>query len=370
MIPFLNLQALNARHTDELKDAFARVLASGTFILGAELVSFEAEFAAYCGVRHAIGVANGLDALTLIFRAYLSLGLLCEGDEVIVPANTFMASVLAISENRLVPVLVEPDPHTFNLDPFTVAQAITPATRAILAVHLYGQVSAMQELLALARAHQLLVVEDAAQAHGACYQGVHAGALGDAAGFSFYPGKNLGALGDAGAITTNDDALAICLRSLRNYGSSQKYQFEQAGINSRLDELQAAFLRTKLPYLDSDTAIRRRIAAAYLGGISNPLLQLPQVSDPHAHVWHLFVIRTPARERFQAWLAEHQIQTLIHYPVAPHQQPACAALTPQSLPQPLPLCEQIHAQVISLPLSPLLTEVEVEHIIWACNSFR
>jgi dTDP-4-amino-4,6-dideoxygalactose transaminase len=366
MIPFLNLKSINEQYTDKLKEAFARVLDSGWYIMGNELNAFEAEFASYCGTQHAIGVANGLDALVLVLRAWKELGKLRAGDEVIVQANTYIASILAITENDLVPVLVEPDPVTFNLDPARVSAAITSKTKAILPVHLYGQLSPMPELLAIAQQHQLLVLEDCAQAHGAEIDGRRAGNWGDAAGFSFYPGKNLGALGDAGAITTNDDELAQTLKALRNYGSHKKYENLYQGVNSRLDELQAALLRVKLPHLPAETARRQEIALAYRQGIQNPLIVLPAVRDELQHVWHLFVIRTEHRAQLQVWLNEQGVQTLIHYPIPPHQQKAYSSWADLSL----PMTEQLHQQVLSLPLDPTMSQQDIQTVIDAVNGFQ
>lgn len=366
MIPFLDLKSINTQYAEELKNACSKVIDSGWYIMGTELTAFEQEFAAYCGTKYAIGVANGLDALTLVLRAWKALGRLKTGDEVIVQANTYIASILAITENDLVPVLVEPDPVTFNLASETVAAAITPNTKAILPVHLYGQLSPMPDLLAIAREHNLLVLEDCAQAHGAEIQGKRAGNWGDAAGFSFYPGKNLGALGDGGAITTNHDELAQTIKALRNYGSHKKYENLYQGVNSRLDEIQAAMLRVKLPYLEAETIRRQQIAQAYRSGITNPLVTLPNVIDELAHVWHLFVVRCEKREALQAYLAEQGIQTLIHYPVAPHKQQAYSQWNSISL----PLTEEIHQQVLSLPLDPTMSDESVAKVIAAVNGFN
>lgn len=366
MIPFLNLKSINEQYADKLKEAFARVLDSGWYIMGNELNAFETEFASYCGTQHAIGVANGLDALVLVLRAWKEIGKLRAGDEVIVQANTYIASILAITENDLVPVLVEPDRVTFNLDPARVSAAITSKTKAILPVHLYGQLSPMPELLAIAQQHQLLILEDCAQAHGAEIGGRRAGNWGDAAGFSFYPGKNLGALGDAGAITTNDDELAQTLKALRNYGSHKKYENLYQGVNSRLDELQAALLRVKLPHLPAETARRQEIALAYRQGIQNPLIVLPAVLDELQHVWHLFVIRTEHRVQLQTWLNEQGVQTLIHYPIPPHQQKAYSSWADLSL----PMTEQLHQQVLSLPLDPTMSNNDISVVINAMNNFK
>ena len=365
-IPFLSLKDINARHADELKAAAARVIDSGWYILGQEVAAFEQEFADYCGVRHAIGVGNGLDALSLILRGYKALGALHDGDEVIVPANTFIASFLAITESGLVPVPVEPDPLSFNLDPSRVAEAIGPRTRAIMAVHLYGQLADMVALGKLAERHGLLLIEDAAQAHGASCGERKAGAFGHAAGFSFFPAKNLGALGDGGAIVTNDSVLAARVAALRNYGSEVKYQHLYQGINSRLDELQAALLRVKLQYLDEDIARRRRVAKRYREGIRHPLIILPEVVGEARHVWHLFVVRCAQREALQQHLAAHGVHSQVHYPVPPHRQLAYPALHTLQL----PLTEQLHREVLSLPIGPTLRDEDVERVVAACQSFE
>ncbi|MFQ2472377.1 DegT/DnrJ/EryC1/StrS family aminotransferase [Aeromonas caviae] len=366
MITFLDLQAVNHQYHQELKAACARVIDSGWYIMGNELNEFEIEFARYCGTKHAIGVANGLDALNLVLRAWKELGKLQSGDEVIVQANTYIASILAITENDLVPVLVEPNPETFNLEPTQVKAAITSRTKAILPVHLYGQLSPMPELMAIAAEFDLLVLEDCAQAHGAELQGKRAGNWGHAAGFSFYPGKNLGALGDAGAVTTNEDELAQTIRALRNYGSHKKYENLYQGVNSRLDEIQAAMMRVKLPYLEGETARRQSIAHSYRTRITNSLVKLPSVEHERTHVWHLFVIRSEVREQLQQWLSEQGIQTLIHYPIPPHKQNAY----PEFQDYRLPLTEQIHQQVLSLPMDPTMSDEAVTRVIDAVNGFK
>lgn len=370
MIPFLDLKSINATYREELIVACTRVIDSGWYIAGNELSQFEKAFAEYCGTKHCIGVANGLDALILTLRAWKQLGKLKDGDEVIVPANTYIASILAITENDLVPVLVEPDATSLNLCPQKVQAAISAKTRAILPVHLYGQLADMPALMSIARKHGLLVLEDSAQAHGASIDGRKAGNLGDASGFSFYPGKNLGALGDAGAITTNDDELAQTLRAIRNYGSHEKYKNLYQGVNSRLDEIQAAMLSVKLKYLDEQTAHRRKIAQLYMDGIKNPAITLPLVlgSAPvklENHVWHLFVVRCQDRNALQKHLADHGIQTLIHYPIPPHQQQAYSEWKTKHL----PLTELIHKQVLSLPMGPALTIEEAKKVIAVINDF-
>lgn len=366
MLSFLDLKAINQLYKQELIQVFERVLDSGWYIQGKELESFESKFAEYCGVKHAIGVANGLDALILVLRAWKKMGLLQDGDEVIVPSNTYIASILAISENCLTPVLVEPNLDTFNIDPENIKKAITDRTKVILPVHLYGQLCPMPEIMQIAKQFGLLVLEDSAQAHGAMLNGIKAGAWGNAAGFSFYPGKNLGALGDAGAITTNDSELANNLIALRNYGSHKKYENIFQGINSRLDELQAAILNIKLRYLDAETLRRQHIASCYSNGISNKLVTLPKSAVCTAHVWHLFVVRCARRNDLQSWLESKNIQTLIHYPIPPHKQQAYSEWNKLTF----PVSEKIHSEVISLPLSHVMTDEQIQEVIEAINSFE
>ncbi|HNL81393.1 MAG TPA: DegT/DnrJ/EryC1/StrS family aminotransferase, partial [Agitococcus sp.] len=361
----LDLKTINAQMQEEIEQAALRVLRSGWYILGEELQNFEKQFAQWCGVEHVIGVANGLDALTLTLRAWKELGLIKEGDEVIVPANTYIASILAITENRLKPVLVEPDTITFNIDINKIEAVITSKTRVILPVHLYGRLVDMPALLKLAKQYDLLVLEDAAQAHGAALEGKKAGAWGNAAGFSFYPGKNLGALGDAGAITTNNLELANVLRALRNYGSHKKYHNQYQGVNSRLDEIQAAILAVKLKYLDMQTRQRQAIASAYQYYIANPEIILPHSGVEQQHVWHLFVIKSDKRQQLQAYLHSHGIETGIHYPIAPHQQPAYACFKHMSL----PISEKLHQQVLSLPIWPNMTQQQIECVVSVCQEF-
>lgn len=370
MINFLDLKSINNQYQQELKDACARVIDSGWYIMGKELESFEQNFSDYCGAKYTVGVANGLDALTLVLRAWKELGKLKAGDEVIVQANTYIASILAITENDLVPVFVEPDANTYNLSIEGIKSAITDKTKVILPVHLYGQISPMPEIMAIAQQHGLLVLEDCAQSHGASIEGKKAGNWGDAAGFSFYPGKNLGALGDAGAITTNDDELAKTLQALRNYGSHQKYLNLYQGVNSRLDEIQAAMLNVKLKYLDNETLIRQKVALTYLENINNPLIKLPLTAHEYrnnqqSHVWHLFVIATKHRDLLQKHLTENGIQTLIHYPIPPHKQQAYSQYKQLSL----PITEKIHNEVLSIPIGPTMTNEEIFKVIEACNSF-
>jgi len=358
-IPFLDLKSLNSMHFSEYEQAFDRVVNSGWYIQGDECKAFEQEFTTYCGTKHCIGVANGLDALTLIIRAYKEMGIMQEGDEIIVPANTYIASILAISENRLIPVLVEPDIDTFNLDPTLIEANITAKTKAIMAVHLYGQVAAMDEINVLAKKYKLKVIEDSAQAHGAIYKGKRAGNLGDVSGFSFYPGKNLGALGDGGAVTTNDATLAGIIRALGNYGSKKKYENKYQGVNSRLDEIQAAFLRIKLRYLDQEIQKRREIADYYLENISNENIILPVVNNKESHVWHLFVIRSKNRGILQKQLLDNGIQTMIHYPIPAHKQVAYKAWNDFSF----PITEQIHQEVLSLPAGSHLSIKQVKDTV-------
>lgn len=365
MIPFLDLKSINAQYRDELIEACTRVIDSGWYITGNEVTKFEENFAEYCGTKHAIGVANGLEALILTLRAWKEMGKLHAGDEVIVPSNTYIASILAISANDLIPVLVEPDLNTYNLCPIETKAAITDKTRAILPVHLYGQLADMPALMDIAKQNNLLVLEDSAQSHGASIDGRKAGNWGDAGAFSFYPGKNLGALGDAGAVTTNDDELANTLRALRNYGSHKKYENLFQGVNSRLDEIQAAMLNVKLPYLDNETEHRRKVANAYLEGINNNNIVLPNPAR-ESHVWHVFVIRCKQRDELQRYLAEQGIQTLIHYPIPPHKQQAYKDWNNQSY----PVSEQIHREVLSLPMGPTLSMQDVDKIISAVNKFK
>lgn len=356
-IPFLDLQAPYAELKDEFDVAVARVMASGQYILGAEVAAFEEEFAAYCEARHCIGVGNGLDALHLILRG-LGIG---DGDEVIVPANTYIATWLAVSQAGARVVPIEPDEGTYNLDPTRLEQSITPRTKAIIAVHLYGQPADMDAINAVARAHKLRVIEDAAQAHGARWRRRRVGGLGDAAGWSFYPGKNLGAMGDGGAITTNDDELAARLRVLRNYGSEVKYVNQLKGFNTRLDALQAAVLRVKLRHLDEWNERRKRIARLYLNELEGLNLLLPFVAEESDPVWHLFVVRSREREKLQKELARQGVGTLIHYPIPPHLQAAYAeyGLKEGSL----PVTEAIHREVLSLPMGPHLTIAQAQAII-------
>jgi dTDP-4-amino-4,6-dideoxygalactose transaminase len=362
-IPFLDLRAINNRYKESLEAAFGRVLDSGWFILGKELEAFEREFADYCGSKHCIGVGNGLEALHLILRAF-DIG---PGDEVLVPANTYIATWLAVSYAGARPVPVEPTPGTCNLDPERIGAAITPSTKAILVVHLYGQPADMDPICAVAQRHGLRVIEDAAQAHGARYRGRRTGSLGDAAGFSFYPGKNLGALGDGGAVTTDDDLLAERLCVLRNYGSKIKYHNEEKGYNSRLDELQAALLREKLKALDGENACRSRLAGCYSELLAGSGLMLPVVPEWAEPAWHLYTVRTPLRDALQRHLTDRGIGTMIHYPIPPHLQMAYAELGFTA--GTFPISEAIHNEILSLPMGPHLDEQQVAEVCSAIRSF-
>lgn len=365
MIKFLDLQKINNQYQQELKEAAARVIDSGWYLLGNELELFEQNYASFCGSKYAIGVANGLDALRLIFKAYIEMGVMQKGDEVIIPANTYIASLLAVTDNDLVPVLVEPNSTTYNLDTTKIEAAITAKTKAILTVHLYGQNSINDAMLAICKNHNLKLVEDSAQAHGATYNGKVMGSIGDAAGHSFYPGKNLGALGDAGAVTTNDQVLAKIIAAIRNYGSEKKYENIYRGLNSRLDEIQAAFLNVKLKYIQKDIEARREVANYYLENIKNPEILLPTMLSEEGHVWHLFVIRSSRRDDLQKYLAEKGIQTLIHYPIPPHKQEAYEAYNNLSF----PITEQIHEEVLSLPLSAIITKEDMNKIVKVLNDY-
>ena len=364
-IPFLDFAALNTPHKKEFLGVIADVINGGHYILGEKVGDFEKKFSAYCGVKHTIGTGNGLDALTLIIRAYKETGVFKEGDEILVPANTYIASILSITENRLRPILVEPDIATYNIDVGLLEKHITPRTRGVLVVHLYGQVGYSGEMQAIADKHGLKIIEDSAQAHGAAHNGRKTGGLGDASGFSFYPSKPLGSLGDAGAVTTDDDTLAEVVRALRNYGSHEKYHNKYQGVNSRLDEIHAAVLLAKLKYLDAENERRRAIAKRYLAEITNEKLILPQSESDESHVWHLFVVRTKEREAFQNYLEGKGIGTLIHYPIPPHQQLAYKEWNGDSY----PITEEIHETIVSIPLHSALKEEEVKKIIEACNTF-
>lgn len=366
MIKFLDLQKINLLHQQEIEERLLQVFRSGWYLLGEEVKNFEKNLSQYIGTPNAIGVANGLDALRLIFKAYIGLGIMQKGDEVIVPANTYIASILALSDNGLVPVLVEPDIETYNLDFAKIEEKITSKTKAILLVHLYGQVCWSENLETLAKKYDLKIVEDNAQAIGAEWRGIKTGNLGDAAGFSFYPGKNLGALGDGGAVTTKDDDLAKAIRALANYGSNQKYVNIYQGLNSRLDEIQAAVLDVKLKYIDKENAERRAIAQRYISEIKNEKIILP-IFPNHIleNVWHLFIIRTTEREKLQNYLNENGVQTLIHYPIPTHKQKAYQEWNNLSF----PITEKIHDEVLSLPISPVMSEEDVKKVITVLNQF-
>ena len=366
MIPFLDLKEINLQYTEELKESANRVIESGWYIRGREVERFEDDFAVYCGAEHAIGVANGLDALTIVLRAWKELGKLKDNDEVLVQANTYIASVLAITENNLIPVFVEPDKDSLNLSSENIRSAISDKTKAILPVHLYGRISPMEAIMKIANEYDLLVLEDCAQSHGASLNGKRCGSWGNAAGFSFYPGKNLGALGDGGIITTNEKDLADTVRALSNYGSNKKYENLYKGINSRLDELQAALLSVKLKYLNYEIAKRRAIATEYLSKISNQYIQLPTYSNFEETVWHLFVIRTKYRKALIEYCDSKGVQTLIHYPIPPHKQKAYEEYNNISL----PLTETIHDEVLSIPLDPTMSGESLAYIIEVINSFK
>lgn len=366
MIQFLNLEKINKNYQPQLQEAAARVINSGWYILGKEVENFENNFAKYCGTKFCYGVANGLDALIIIIRAYKELGFFKDGDEIIVPANTYIASILAISANNLKPVLVEPRDESFNLNPDLIVEKITDKTKAIMAVHLYGRVCEMDKINELAKKYNLKVIEDCAQAHGAMLDGRRVGNLSDAAAFSFYPGKNLGALGDGGAITCNDEELANVIKALRNYGSHKKYQNILKGFNSRLDEIQAAMLNVKLQNLDLENQQRQEIAQIYSQNITNKKIILPQMpQDKNNSVWHLYVVRSNIRDELQKFLEKNNIQTLIHYPIPPHKQEAYKELNNLSL----PICEKIHDEVLSLPLYPYMNKSDVDVVIEAVNKF-
>ena len=366
MIKFLDLQKITNQHLQEIEEATLRVVRSGWYLQGEENKKFEAHYADYIGTKHAVGCANGLDALLWIFRAYIEMGVMNEGDEVIVPANTYIASILAISENGLVPVLVEPNINTYQIDDTKIEQAITEKTKAILLVHLYGQCSYTEKVGEIAKKHNLKVVEDNAQAHGCVYNGKKTGSLGDVAGHSFYPGKNLGAFGDAGAVTTDDEELSTIIRALANYGSTKKYVFKYAGRNSRLDEIQSAVLDVKLKYLDEDVASRQEIAKRYIAEIKNSKIVVPKVDDIKAHAFHIFPIRCAERGRLQQYLLEKGVQTIIHYPIPPHKQECYSEWNNFSY----PITEKIHDEELSIPMSQILTIEEVDYIINVLNEWK
>ncbi len=373
MIKFNDLKQINDSFEPELSNSIHRVLESGWYLLGQEVHAFEQEYASYIGSKHCISVANGLDALRIILRAYMEMGWMKEGDEIIVPANTYIASILSITENRLTPVLVEPDITTYNIDPYKIEEKINPRTKGIMVVHLYGQNAMHPEIEKLVARYDLKLIEDNAQAHGCLYVDKKTGSLGHSSGHSFYPGKNLGALGDGGAVTTDDDDLAELVRMIANYGSKAKYRNLYKGLNSRLDEIQAAILRVKLKRLDEDNERRKEIAGYYLENIKEQNVTLPltkkfdyidyKVPD---NVWHIFPIRHPNRDRLQEHLASEGIQTLIHYPIPPHKQQAYSELSYLSL----PVTEQIHNEILSLPINQVLIDTELSKVVEAINKFR
>jgi dTDP-4-amino-4,6-dideoxygalactose transaminase len=372
MIKFLDLKKINAQYGIELKEAANRVIDSGWYLMGKELESFEKNYAKFCGTMYALGVANGLDALRLIFKAYIELGLMKKGDEVIVPANTYIASVLAISDNGLEPVFVEPNINTYNLDSLKIEDALTKRTKAILTVHLYGQNSVDIKMLKICKKYNLKLIEDAAQSHGAIWKGKVMGSIGNAAGHSFYPGKNLGALGDAGAVTTNDQKLYKAIIALRNYGSHKKYENIYQGLNSRMDDIQAAFLNVKLKYIKKDIEGRRKVAKYYLENIKHSDIILPiqnskfKIQNSRSHVWHLFVVRTSKREKLQEHLVENDIQTLIHYPKPPYKQEAYGKYNKLDF----PITNLIHNEVLSLPISSVLNFKDTAKVIDVINNFN
>lgn len=365
MIKYCDLKEINRRYEPSLTDAIARAVQSGWYIRGKECEAFEQAFAAYCGCRHCIGTGNGLDALTIILRAYCEMGIMQPGDEVIVPANTYIATILSIIEAGLKPVLCEPCANSCNIDTTLIESLVTERTRAIMPVHLYGLVADMDKINKIAARHSLKVIEDSAQAHGAIYNGKRTGNLGDAAAFSFYPGKNLGALGDGGAITTNDTQLSDAARAIANYGSHKKYVNIYRGVNSRLDEIQAAALQVKLQHLDADNARRREIALRYINNIDNPHVTLPLADNGGNHVYHVFAVKSPLRDKLQQHLLKEGIETLIHYPIPPHKQEAMSEYSHLEL----PITERIHAQELSLPCHQAMSDNEMEMIIDAVNRF-
>lgn len=365
-IKFLDLQKITQKYSTEIHEAVSRVIDSGWYLQGKENEKFEADYSAYIGTKYTVGCANGLDALIWIFRAYVEMGVMKPGDEVIVPANTYIASILAISENGLKPVLVEPSIETYQIDDSKIEEAITERTKGILIVHLYGQCAYTDKIGELCKKYNLKLIEDNAQAHGCKFKGQRTGSLGDAAGHSFYPGKNLGAFGDAGAVTTNDEELAKVVRAVANYGSTRKYVFKYIGRNSRLDEIQAAVLDVKLKYLDNDIAIRKQVAKYYIDHITNPEIITPIVKDWDAHVFHIFTIRCKRRNELQKYLTENGVQTIIHYPIPPHKQECYKEWNSFSF----PITEQIHNEELSLPMSPVMTSEEIDYVVNILNKFN
>jgi len=371
MISYLDLKQLNAPYDAEIREAIGGVLDAGWYLRGEATRRFERHYATYIGTRHCVGCANGLDALTLIFRAYIEMGVMAEGDEVIVPANTYIASILAVTENRLRPVLVEPDPDTLQIDERLIEQAVTARTRAVMIVHLYGRCAYTPLIADICRRHHLKLIEDNAQAHGCTYFSPHStllspqktGSLGDAAAHSFYPTKNLGALGDAGAVTTDDEALARLIAALGNYGSAQKYIFDHVGRNSRMDEIQAAVLDVKLRHLEEANAVRREIASIYINKVNNPLIHIPRCDRDS--VWHIFPILSPQRDVLRQYLLDHGVETQIHYPIPPHRQQCY----PQWHHLSLPITERIHSQELSLPCNPTMTLSAADQISTLLNDY-
>ncbi|WP_321480230.1 DegT/DnrJ/EryC1/StrS family aminotransferase [uncultured Bacteroides sp.] len=366
MINFLDLQKVTAKYSDEIHEAVNRVVDSGWYLQGNENKYFEENYSKYIGTTYTIGVANGLDALILIFRAYIELGIMKPGDEVIVPANTYIASIIAISENGLKPVLVEPRLETYQIDDTLIEKAITPKTKAILIVHLYGQCAYTDKIGHICKEYNLKLVEDNAQAHGCIYKGKKTGSLGDIAGHSFYPGKNLGAFGDAGAVTTDNEELANAVRTVANYGSTKKYVFKYIGRNSRLDEIQAAVLNVKLKHLDEDVALRKQVAKYYIDNITNSQIITPIVKDWDSHVFHIFTIRCKHRDELQNYLSKNGVQTIIHYPIPPHKQECYAEWNNLSF----PITEQIHDEELSLPMSPIITIFDIKLLVEILNKWR
>ncbi len=361
MIKFLDLKKINNRYREEIASRIKDILDKGWYLQGEENENFTKNFANFCGTKFALGVANGLDALNLIIKAY-GFG---NGDEIIVPANTYIATILAISENGCIPILVEPDIKTYNINPDSIEEKITSKTKAIMVVHLYGQAVQMEKIWKIAKKYNLKIIEDSAQAHGAIYQENRTGNLGDASGFSFYPGKNLGCMGDGGAVTTNDEELFNKIKAIANYGSDRKYHHIYKGVNSRLDEIQAAVLDIKLKHLDSDNNKRREISKYYRENIKNSKIILPETYDEKSHVWHIFAVRTQNRDEFQKYLTEKGIQTIIHYPTPPHKQGAYKEWNKLSF----PITEEIHNTILSLPISPVMTDSEIEKVVEVVNEY-
>lgn len=361
MIKFLDLKKINNRYREEIASRIKNILDKGWYLQGEENENFTKNFANFCGTKFALGVANGLDALNLIIKAY-GFG---NGDEIIVPANTYIATILAISENGCIPILVEPDIKTYNINPDSIEEKITTKTKAIMVVHLYGQAVQMEKIWKIAKKYNLKIIEDSAQAHGAIYQENRTGNLGDASGFSFYPGKNLGCIGDGGAVTTNDEELFNKIKAIANYGSDRKYHHIYKGVNSRLDEIQAAVLDIKLKHLDSDNNKRREISKYYRENIKNSKIILPETYDEKSHVWHIFAVRTQNRDEFQKYLTEKGIQTIIHYPTPPHKQGAYKEWNNLSF----PITEEIHNTILSLPISPVMTDSEIEKVVEVVNEY-